>query len=545
MNNDARLEAAIAEFLQAAEAGQSPDRDALARRYPDLAEELHSFFADHDQMLRGVRGETPPPELPKPSPCAIDPTLPLEGASASLPPAARGEAIRYFGDYELLEEVARGGMGVVWRARQTSLNRIVALKMILAGQLAGAEDVRRFQAEAEAAAKLDHPNIVPIYEVGEHAGQHFFSMGFVAGESLADRVARGPLPPEDAARIVRTVAQAVQYAHERGVVHRDLKPANVLLEWRETAQPAGTEKGDPKSAPQQPSETRRDGPRHGAALVPRLTDFGLAKRIDDRQGYTATGQILGTPAYMPPEQAAGETREVGPHSDVYSLGAILYCLLVGRPPFQAATPMETLLQVLEREPPPPRRINPAVPRDLETICLKCLEKSPADRYASAVVLAEDVRRYLDDEPIEARPTSLAETVVRAVRKRRRSVAVVLLAALVTAATVVFGLWLWAWRQEASLAHISIATTDDAAYTAEILDEDGQPVVAKFTAPTEEPVAVPAGDWQVAAFGSPAAERDVAFRGGGGRDGELPDRTGRAQVLAAGRSRARISHCGGR
>ena len=260
------------------------------------------------------------------------------------------DRVRYFGDYELLRVIARGGMGVVYRARQVSLNRPVALKMILAGQLASNDDVKRFYLEAEAAANLDHPGIVPIYEVGQHKGQHFFSMGFVEGQSLAQRLADGPLPPREAAALMVKVAEAIEYAHGRGVIHRDLKPGNILLD------------------------------RNG---YPRVTDFGLAKKLQGDSGLTGSGQIMGTPSYMPPEQAGGKRGEVGPAADVYALGATLYALITGRPPFQAATAMDTVRQVISDEPIPPRRLNPAADRDIETICLKCLEKEPARRYASA------------------------------------------------------------------------------------------------------------------------------------------------------------------
>ena len=298
--------------------------------------------------------------------------------------AAAPAPVRYFGDYEIIREIARGGMGVVFQARQTSLNRPVALKMILAGQLANETDVRRFYIEAEAAANLDHPGIVPIYEVGQHEGQHYFSMGFVEGESLAQRLATGPLPPREAAALLVKVAQAIEYAHQRGVIHRDLKPANILID---------------------------------ANGNPRVTDFGLAKKVEDDSGLTGSGQIMGTPSYMPPEQAGGKRGDVGPAADVYALGATLYALVTGRPPFQAATAMDTVLMVLSDEPVPPRRLNVSTPQDLETIILKCLQKEPAKRYASAAALAEDLRRFQNGEPIVARPVPAWERAVKWVRRR--------------------------------------------------------------------------------------------------------------------------------
>jgi WD40 repeat protein/tetratricopeptide (TPR) repeat protein len=348
----------------------------------------------------------PPPTVPVPpeamSSVHEDPTIaptkectidldPCEPSSGSQPSRT---VIRYFGDYEIIREIARGGMGVVFQARQMALNRPVALKMILAGQLADEIDIRRFYMEAEAAANLDHPGIVPIYEVGEHEGQHYFSMGFVEGESLAHKVAAGPLPPREAAKLLAQIADSIQYAHDRGVIHRDLKPANVLLDAR----------GQPK-----------------------VTDFGLAKKLAGDSGLTASGQVMGTPSYMPPEQAAGQHDQIGPLADVYSLGAMLYCLLTGRPPFQSASAMDTLLQVLELEPVPLRRLNLGVPRDLETICVKCLEKSPARRYSSASALALDLRRYLAGEPIAARPVGQMERGWRWCR--RNPVVASLLAAL--------------------------------------------------------------------------------------------------------------------
>ena len=306
---------------------------------------------------------------------------------------------RAFGDYELLEEIARGGMGVVFRARQKSLNRIVALKMIMGGPLASAAAIQRFRAEAQTVASLQHPNIVAIHEIGEHEGQPFFSMDYVKGQNLAGLLRDGPLPARRAAGYVKIIAEAVEFAHRQGILHRDLKPSNVLI--------------DPFDQP-------------------RITDFGLAKRLntdhrslvtdhskgagrsdqssvtsDQLSDLTVSGQVLGSPNFMAPEQAQGRQREVGPASDVYSMGALLYHLLTGRPPFQAATLTEVLRQVVATEPAAPRLLNPSIPRDLETICLKCLEKEVQRRYPTARELAEDLGQFLQDQAIRARPVSAA------------------------------------------------------------------------------------------------------------------------------------------
>lgn len=291
---------------------------------------------------------------------------------------------RSFGDYELLEEIARGGMGIIYKARQISLGRIVAVKMLLFGEQSGEELAQRFRAEAAAAASLQHPNIVAIHEVGAHEGQPFFVMEFVEGQSLAQLAAGPPLPATRAARYVRIVAEAIHYAHERGILHRDLKPSNVLVD---------------------------------AFDQPRVTDFGLAKRLHHDTELTLSGQVLGSPNYMPPEQAAAKRGLVGRRSDVYSLGAILYHLLTGRPPFVGETLTDTLHSVLNTEPVSPRLLNPSVPPDLETLCLKCLEKEPARRYSTAQALAEDLERFLKAEPIRARRIGPAARLWRWCRRK--------------------------------------------------------------------------------------------------------------------------------
>ncbi|XZE52262.1 protein kinase domain-containing protein [Planctomycetaceae bacterium SH139] len=321
----------------------------------------------------------------RPVPGQEDKTYQLDDGLATL--ASLGESelsnVQYFGDYELLKEIARGGMGVVYEARQVNLNRLVALKMILSGQLASEEDVARFYLEAEAAANLDHPGIVPIYEIGQHEGQHFFTMGFVEGQSLQDRIKDGPLLPQEAAELTAKVTEAIGYAHEKGVIHRDLKPANVLLD----------KKGEPK-----------------------VTDFGLARKLEQDSGLTKTGAVMGTPSYMPPEQAAGNIEAIDHRADIYSLGGILYALLTGRPPFQAANPLDTLLQVLEKEPVPPRQLAPKVPRDIETIALKALEKDPKRRYQTAQEMADDLRCFLAGEPIRARSITAVERAWRSAKR---------------------------------------------------------------------------------------------------------------------------------
>jgi tRNA A-37 threonylcarbamoyl transferase component Bud32/outer membrane protein assembly factor BamB len=390
-----------------------------------------------------------------------DVTLPPVGVPQPSEAHTMSAAGRRFGDYELLAEIARGGMGVVWKARQESLQRLVAVKMILEGQLAAAEEVARFKAEAEAAANLDHPHIVPIYEVGEHDGRHYFSMKLIEGGSLAGQKQHFAEHPREAASLVATVARAVHHAHQRGILHRDLKPGNVLVD---------------------------------AEGQPHVTDFGLAKRVEGGADRTRSGAIVGTPAYMPPEQARAE-KGLTTAADVYSIGAILYELLTGQPPFQGPTALDIILQVIEKDPTPPRAINPKVDRDLETICLKCLQKEPGRRYESALALAEDLERWLADEPIRARRVGAGERLRRWLWKRRRTA---FAAAGMTAAILLllFGsLWGWQNYHEGQLASLALSTSGPD-LTAEVLSEDGRRVLPPFKVPTEEPQALPAGEYRL-------------------------------------------------
>ena len=360
---------------------------------------------------------------PRDSRAEVCPACEFAGALATLPsapanqpcappeePASASGSTR-LGDYELLEEIAHGGMGVVYRARQVSLNRIVAVKMILAGERASPHFVQRFRTEAEAAAKLQHASIIAIHEVGEHDGRQFFSMEYVEGSNLHQLAWQKPLASKRAARYLQAVAVAIHYAHEQGVLHRDLKPSNVLI---------------------------------GPSDQPKITDFGLAKVLTSDTDLTLSGQVLGTPHYLPPEQASGKRGKVGPWSDVYGLGAILYYLLTGRPPFQAEELTEVLDQVLHLEPISPRLLNPSVPRDLETICLKCLEKEAARRYGSAQEVADDLGRHLRSETIVARPVSPMEKGWRWCR-RKPALAGALAACLAALVLGVAGIS-WQWRR---------------------------------------------------------------------------------------------------
>jgi serine/threonine protein kinase len=321
--------------------------------------------------------------------------------------------------YEILEELGRGGMGVVYKARQVQLKRLVALKRILTGPQAGKHEVNRFRAEAEAVARLQHPNIVQIYEVHEQNGCPYLALEFVDGVSLAQKLDGTPWPARQAAQLMLTLARAVHYAHQRGIVHRDLKPANILLQGARGQGPGPREEGVREEASVLSSLAPRPSPLASSSgpLLPKITDFGLAKRLDVEMGQTQTGAILGTPSYMAPEQAEGKPQAIGPKTDVYALGAILYELLTGRPPFQGAALLETLEQVRSQDPAPLRSLQPRLPRDLETICLKCLEKQPEQRYASAEALADDLQRFLDGDSIHARRSNLLEQLKRALDRR--------------------------------------------------------------------------------------------------------------------------------
>jgi WD40 repeat protein/tRNA A-37 threonylcarbamoyl transferase component Bud32 len=376
-----RLEDALAEYMRAKERGERPDRRDFLARYPDLADELQEFFANEDSFA-------PPADRESPAARTEAQTL-VPGEMAA--PLAAGCRL---GDYEILEEIARGGMGIVYKARQLSVNRLVALKLIRADRLEELPDaerqqwVARFRAEAEAVANLDHPGIVPLYEVGEHQGQPYFSMKLVEGGHLghwikeARKAGDAATRQREVARLLAAAARAVHSAHQRGILHRDLKPSNILL---------------------------------GGDGQPLVTHFGLAKRLD-RTGSLVPSGIVGTAAYMPPEQAAARREAQSTAADVYGLGAILYELLTGRPPFQGPNDLEVLMQVLGREPTPPRALAPAVNRDLETICLHCLRKEPQDRYASAQALAEDLDNWLAGRPIQVRPVGAWERSWKWVRR---------------------------------------------------------------------------------------------------------------------------------
>ena len=383
-DDDSILAQAIAEFLTRPAEFDLTLRSQLLAKYPAVAAELRAFFQDHDGIRLfadesiGVStgGEQP---LAVAGMSAADLRENRVGMRLAAEFDSLGRAGQQVGDYELLELLGRGGMGVVYKARQVSLNRIVAVKMIRYGEAASAEEMARFRTEAEASAKLRHPGIVKVHAVGELQGQPFFAMELIEGPTLAQVVLNGPLAARRAASYLEQIARAVAHAHQQGILHRDLKPANVLLD---------------------------------AADHIHVTEFGLAKLVHDAGSLTQTGQMMGTASYVPPEQIHGRRQQVGPSSDVYSLGAIFYELLTGRPPFRAETTWETLAEVCQRDPVLPRLLNPQVPRELELICLKCLEKEPTHRYPTAAALADDLQRYLEGESISIRSLNLIDRLTR-------------------------------------------------------------------------------------------------------------------------------------
>jgi serine/threonine-protein kinase len=378
-------------WLELRSQGQIVAAEELCFSHPELVDEVVREMRALEQMQQLV-GSPPSAEETE------------TGRARARPPEQMPDAPTVPG-YEILAELGRGGMGVVYKARHGKLQRTVALKMILGGGHAGAADLERFKTEAEAIARLHHPHIVQIYEVGEHDGLPYFSLEFCAGGSLEKKLAGTPLPANKAAALVEQLAHAMQAAHAKGVIHRDLKPANVLL--------------------------AEDG-------APKITDFGLAKKLDEA-GQTQTGAVMGTPSYMAPEQARGMTKELGPPCDIYAPGAILYECLTGRPPFRAATMLETLDHLRHKEPVPPTKLRTKVPADLKTICLKCLEKVPARRYESAGSLAADLSRFLAGELITARPPTARERLMRWLRRHKE---VVYLAGGTLAAVVLFAILLW-------------------------------------------------------------------------------------------------------
>ena len=360
---------ALQTLLEQVEQGRTVHWEEVGSQHPDLVDELRELVGA--AQLAQALGRPP------------------SGSSTEFPVKSASSAPAGFADYEHLIEIGRGGMGVVYKAHQRSLNRDVALKMMVRGVFASPDDLRRFRTEAESAAKLTHPHIVSVYEVGEQAGLPYFSMQLIDGETLAERISRNPLAPREAAALLIPVCRAISYAHRSGVLHRDMKPSNILMD--------------------------RSG-------HPYVSDFGLARIVEKAQGlqplglgHTRSGAILGTPGYMAPEQAVGDPSQIGPATDIYSLGAVLFAMLTGRPPFQCASPADAVIMALEHEPPPPRMLNPAIDVDLEMIVLKALQK-PADlRYSTADELADDLQAFLNHEPIQARSSRLADVLSRAFR----------------------------------------------------------------------------------------------------------------------------------
>jgi hypothetical protein len=407
MADDDRLLELVVHFEELREAGQTVDIAELCQKCPELEPALRERLRALCELNAALASET---------------TL-ISDASPAGGVADQPDTFPGLPGFEILRELGRGGMGVVYQARQTALDRLVALKVLLGGRYASASSRARFKAEVESIARLQHPNLIQVFEVGEHEGHTYFSMEFVGGGNLEERFGSGPQPAHEAAELVAILAGAMQAAHERGVIHRDLKPANVLLSASSTR------------------EAQWGVPGVG---IPKITDFGLAKRMDIPSSQTRTEHVMGTPSYMAPEQAKGQSKQVGPATDIYALGAILYRLLTGRPPFLAEGAIETVRQVAEEEPVAPRQVQPTVPVDLETICLKCLHKQPDQRYGSAAELEDDLRRFLAHEPILAKPIGWWGRLAK--WSRRRPAAAGLIAVSALSVIVLFGAALWFdWR----------------------------------------------------------------------------------------------------
>jgi WD40 repeat protein len=396
-DREQRLHDVLAAYYEADEIGLAPDRRSLAQCHPEFAADLAEFFEAQDRVRDVAASFRAASCVPAP-PVRQSLTVPDAGSGTH----SDGQDGPVFGDYELLATIAHGGMGIVYRARQRSLNRLVALKVLRDGADASPDDARRFENEAQMVATLDHPNIVPIYEVGAVQGRRFFSMKLVEAPSLAERINNGSFDSRAIARLMAAVARAIHHAHERGILHRDLKPSNILIDGR----------GEPLVA-----------------------DFGLARLVEGGSELTRSGAIVGTPAFMAPEQADGRKGVIGITTDVHGLGAVLYALLTGRPPFRGVTPLETLHQVREQAPEPPSTIRRSVDRDLETICLKCLEKEPSRRYGTAAEVAEDLERWLSGKAIKARRVGSVELAWRICRRHPRMSALALALVLLFATSM--------------------------------------------------------------------------------------------------------------
>ncbi|HMP02241.1 MAG TPA: serine/threonine-protein kinase [Gemmatales bacterium] len=375
---------------------------------------------------------------PVPPPSPVPPGLPLDQAATLRTKAGEslGSDLPFLPGYEMLERIGRGGMGVVYRARQINLNRVVAVKMIDPRSFTSADHLQRFQSEAKAVAQLQHPGIVQIYEVGtfqapDGLAYPYMALEYVGGGTLSRRIGGQPQRPKDAARLVLQLAEAVDHAHQQGVIHRDLNPANVLLDDKRKGRMTGS---DVHPALRMINTM---------LATPKVADFGVAKNFaGGPQDQTKSGMIVGTPSYMAPEQAEGKSKLIGPSTDVYALGAILYEMLTGRPPFQGVQPMDVILQVLAEDPIAPRVLQPKIPEDLESICLKCLQKDQAARYPSAAALAQDLAHFINDEPVEARGIGGLQRVLRWMRRHPQATVVLGLWHLALASVIAFLAWEW-------------------------------------------------------------------------------------------------------